>query len=127
MEEFTYGIHKRRFHHIITCGRFIEEVGVIMIGCYFIQLTKTMLERQKGFIHTHKTIFATMVFELWYKKKHCSFSFTLFFRYCYVVKFYTNFLVKMKGNINKDMAKRMKRKESLDLELGSSHLALKID
>jgi predicted HTH domain antitoxin len=33
----------------------------------------------------------------------------------------------MKANINKDMAKRMKRKESLDLELGSSHLALKID
>jgi hypothetical protein len=35
--------------------------------------------------------------------------------------------MKMKGNINKDMAKRMKRKESLDLELGNSHLALKID
>jgi hypothetical protein len=40
---------------------FIEEVGVIMIGCYFIQLAKTMLEGQKRFIHTHETIFATSV------------------------------------------------------------------
>jgi len=29
------------------------------------------------------------------------------------------------GNINKEMEKRMKRKENLDLELGGYHLALK--
>jgi F0F1-type ATP synthase membrane subunit a len=40
---------------------FIEEVGVIMIRYYFIQLAKTMLEGYKGFIHTHETIFATSV------------------------------------------------------------------
>jgi hypothetical protein len=33
----------------------------------------------------------------------------------------------MKRNINNNMANIMKRKESLDLELGSNQLALKID
>jgi hypothetical protein len=48
---------------------FIEEVGVIMIRCYFIQFAKTMLEGQNGFIHTHKTIFATSV-----KFRHSNFG-----------------------------------------------------
>jgi len=37
---------------------FVKGIGVIMIGCYFIQLVGMMLEGQKGFIHTHETIFA---------------------------------------------------------------------
>jgi len=36
---------------------FVEGIGVIMIGCYFIQLAKMMLEGQKRFIHIHETIF----------------------------------------------------------------------
>jgi hypothetical protein len=38
----------------------IEDVRVIMIGCYFIQPIKLMLEGEKGFIHTHETIFQLM-------------------------------------------------------------------
>jgi hypothetical protein len=37
-----------------------------------------------------------------------------FFQYCYVAKICTNLSVKMRGNINKEMAKRMKRRENLD-------------
>jgi hypothetical protein len=33
----------------------------------------------------------------------------------------------MKGNISKEMAKKVKRRESIKLELGGNQLALKID
>ncbi len=36
-------------------------------------------------------------------------------------------LVKMKGNISKEMAKKMKRRKSIKLELGGKQLALKVD
>jgi hypothetical protein len=36
---------------------FVKGIGVIMIGCYFIQLVKMMLEGQKRFIHIHEIIF----------------------------------------------------------------------
>lgn len=33
----------------------------------------------------------------------------------------------MKGNISKEMAKKMKRRKSIKLELGGKQLALKVD
>ncbi len=53
--------------------------------------------------------------------------FLLSFHHCYVVQICINFLVKMKGNINKEMVERMKRKQSLDSKVGGNELALKIN
>ncbi len=51
-----------------------------------------------------------------------------FFQYHYATRFFTNFLlVKMKGNISKEMTKKMKRRKSLKFELGNNQAALKFD
>jgi hypothetical protein len=73
------------------------------------------LEGQKGFIHTHEMIF---VIDIGFRHPNFSikgnivYSTLLFsFHYCYVVEIYTNFFVKMKGNINKEMVKKMKMRD----------------
>jgi len=88
-----------------------------MIGYVFIQTNEIMLEGQE-FICIFETIFAIDI-----EFKHPNFSMKgrtihsillLSFQYCYVAEICTNFLlVKMKGNINKEMADKMKRRESL--------------
>jgi hypothetical protein len=102
----------------------LEGVGIIVIRCYFIQPIEMMSKWQKNFIHTHETIFASNT-----KFRHPNFGIKentvhlvlfLTFHYCYATKIYTNILVKTRGNINKEMAKRMKRKESLDSEFGGN-------
>jgi hypothetical protein len=94
---------------------FLEGVRVIMIGCFFIQTDKMTLEGQKRFIHTHQMIFVIDV-----GFRHPNFNIKgsiiystllLSFHYCYVVKIYTNFFVKMRGNINKEMVEKMKMRD----------------
>jgi hypothetical protein len=110
---------------------FVEGIGVIMIRCYFIQLAKMMSKGKKRFIYTHKTVIVISV-----RFKHLNLCIKggivhsilpFSFHYCYVVQICINFLVKMKGSINKEMVERMKRKESLDSKLGGSQLALRIN
>ncbi len=44
-----------------------------------------------------------------------------FFKYCYATEICIDFLlVKMKGSINKEMVKKMKRMESLESELSAN-------
>jgi hypothetical protein len=38
-------------------------------------------------------------------------TFLLSFHYCYVVEIYTNFFVKMRGNISKEMVEKMKMRD----------------
>jgi len=66
-EHFSLELVQRNFGMEFVIGdsiikslvtNFVKGIGIIMIGCYFIQLVETMLEGQKGFIHTHKMIFA---------------------------------------------------------------------
>ncbi len=48
--------------------------------------------------------------------------------YCYVTKMCIGFLlVKMKGKINKGMAKKLKKSENLKSKSGANQLTLKID
>jgi hypothetical protein len=104
---------------------FLEGVGVIMIRCYFIQLIEMMSKRQKRFIHTHETVFASNTrfrhpnFGIKGSIVHLVLPFS--FHYCYATKIYIDILVKTRGNISKEMAKRVKRKESLDSELGGNN------
>ncbi len=43
----------------ITKSLVTDSIGVIMIGCSFIQTDEMTIEGQKGFIYTHEVIFAT--------------------------------------------------------------------
>ncbi len=87
-------------------------VGVIMIDYVFIP-TNELTPRGQKFIHTFETIFVIKD-----GFKHLNFSikeriihsvFPLSLQYCYVMEIHTNFLlVKMRGIISKEMAKKMK-------------------
>jgi hypothetical protein len=107
------------------------RVGVIMIGCVFIQTNELMSKGQK-FIYTSKTVCATITgfkhpnYETKEGTIHSISPF--FFKYCYVKKILTNLLlVKMKGHINKKMVEKTKRRKSLQSELGCSQVALEFD
>jgi hypothetical protein len=83
-------------------------VRVIMINCVFIQTNELTLEGQE-FTYTSKMVYTTNV-----EFKHPNSSIKegtihsislLSFQYCYVAKFLIDYLlVKMKGNISKEMA-----------------------
>jgi hypothetical protein len=87
-------------------------------------------DTQKRFIHTHQkkyiigARFRDSNFNIKGGIVHSVLP--LSFHYCYVAKICIDFFVKMKGNINKEMVRIMKRKESLDLESRSNQLALEI-
>jgi hypothetical protein len=73
------------------------------------------------FIYISKTVFATSVMfrhpNFGIKEGTIHSNFPFFFYYCYVVEIPTNFfLVKMRGCINKEMAEKMKKRESLKSE-----------
>jgi len=93
-----------------------------MIDCVFIQTSEPTLEGYK-FIYTFQTVFIIDI-----EFRHPNFSIkegivhsVSLLSYCYATKKFTNLLlVKMKGNINKEMAENMKRRESLESKLGGS-------
>jgi hypothetical protein len=93
-------------------------VRVTMIDYIFIQTNKMMPKRHE-FICTSKTFFATSTrighpnFDI--KEGTIHSNIPHFLKYYYVVEIHIDFmLVKMKGSINKEMAKKMKRRESLE-------------
>jgi hypothetical protein len=100
-----------------------------MINCVFIQTNELTLEGKK-FIYTLKTVYITDI-----EFKHPNFSIkegtihSIFpLLYYYVTKILTNLLlVKMKGNFSKEMAKKVKRKESLKSKPNGSQVALEIN
>ncbi len=106
-------------------------IRVIMIDCVFIQINKLMLEGKKSIcilemICTTGTGFRYSNFGI---KKGTIHSISPFnFQYRYTTRIFTNFLlVRMKGNISKEMAKKMKRRESLESEPSSSQATPKFD
>ncbi len=90
-----------------------------MIGCVLIQINKLTLKIQKSIC-----IFK-MVCTINIRFRHLNFGIKegtihsispLYFQYHYATWFFTDsLLVKMKGNINKKMAKKMKRRKKLDV------------
>jgi len=100
-----------------------------MIDCVFIQTSEPTLEGYK-FIYTFQTVFIIGI-----EFRHPNFSIkegivhlVSLLSYCYATKKFTNLLlVKMKGNISKEMAENMKRRESLESKLGGSQVALEFD
>jgi len=76
-----------------------------------------MLEGEKKFIHTHEIFFSTNSefrdLNLNIKRSIVHSIFLLSLQYCRVVEICTDFFVKMRRNISKQMVERMKRKESL--------------
>jgi len=106
-------------------------IEVIMISYVFIQTNELRLKGQKS-IYIFKTICTTGI-----KFRHSNFSikegnvhlvFPLFCQYCYVVKKIIKFfLVKTRGNISKEMVEKIKRRESLEFELGGNQAALEFD
>jgi hypothetical protein len=105
-------------------------VGVIMIGYVFIQINKPTPKGNKSIC-----IFK-MVCTIGIGFKHLNFGIKeeivhlvspLSFQYRYVGGIFPNsLLVKMKGNIDKEMEKKMKRKESLESKLRTSQIAQKL-
>ncbi len=102
-----------------------------MISCVFIQSNKLTLEGHKS-IYTFEIVCTINI-----KFRHSNFNIKegtghsispYFFQYCYVAKKFINLLlVKMRGNISKEMVEKIKRRESLKSKLNDNQASLEFD
>jgi len=95
-----------------------------VIGFVFIQTTELTSDEHKS-IYTFKMVCITgtkfMYSNFDIKEGIVHSIFLLYFQYCYVVEFFIDSsLVKMKGNINKEMVEKIKRRECLESKLGDN-------